>query len=46
MNLVFVAVAFASMDAGAKPTTAMDGGSADLAGANICPGCIHGGPRQ
>jgi len=62
MNLVFVAVAFASMADkcscvigiraihGArcwrKATTATDGGSADIAGANICHRCIHGGPRQ
>jgi len=35
-----------ALDAGAEHTTARDGGSADLAGANICPGCIYGGPRQ
>ena len=35
---MFVAVAFASMDAGAEYTTAMDGGSADFAGSKYLPG--------
>ena len=35
---MFIAVAFASMDAGAEHTTATDGGSADLAGSKYLPG--------